>query len=70
VIVIVCGPPAVGKTTITNRVHERLAAAGTDFETVRSDEFSRHTYEQMYERVAESGTDWLLDGTFYKPEVG
>ena len=65
-IVIVCGPPAAGKTTLTNRVYERLATAGVDFKVVRSDEFSRRTYEQMYERVAESGTDWLLDGTFYE----
>ena len=67
-IVIVCGPPAAGKTTLTNRVHKRLATAGADFKVVRSDEFSRRTYEQMYEQVAESGTDWLLDGTFYEQE--
>lgn len=67
-IVLLCGPPGSGKTTIATGVEERLAARGTPIHTLHSDEFARRTYERMYERVAESGEDWLLDGTFYKRE--
>ncbi len=51
------------------RVAERLAAAGTPFEVLHSDDFSRRTYERLYDRVAEyPDGDWLLDGTFYRRE--
>lgn len=67
-IVLLCGPPGTGKTTIARGVRERLAARGLSIRLLHSDEFSRRTYEQMYEQVAGSGEDWLLDGTFYKRE--
>ncbi|WP_224268415.1 AAA family ATPase [Haloprofundus salinisoli] len=68
-ILIVCGPPGAGKTTVSARAAERLAAVGTPFEVLHSDDFSRRTYERLYDRVAERpDDDWLLDGTFYRRE--
>lgn len=67
-ILLFCGPPGAGKTTLAERVRERLAGAGRAFAIVHSDEFSRRTYERMYERVADEGGDWILDGTFYRGE--
>lgn len=66
-IVLVCGPPASGKTTIATRGRERLVERGHDFRILHSDDFARRTYEQMHERVrADLHADWLLDGTFYE----
>ncbi|MHC3437702.1 AAA family ATPase [Natrialbaceae archaeon A-gly3] len=67
VIVVICGSPAAGKSTLTERVRKRLGAAGRTVHTVHSDDFSRRTYERMYERVATGPEDgiWLVDGTFY-----
>ena len=67
-IVILCGPPSVGKTTIAIRVRNCLTTAGFRFEVVHSDEFAQRTYDQMYNRVQGSNTNWILDGTFYKQE--
>lgn len=64
-IVVICGPPGAGKTTVAERAHERLADRGIDLRLLHSDEFSRRTYERIYERVEGSDDDWLLDGTFY-----
>jgi adenylylsulfate kinase len=67
VILIVCGPPGAGKTTIATGLGDRLGAAGRDFELLHSDDFSRDTYGQLHERVdADPEADWLLDGTFYE----
>jgi adenylylsulfate kinase len=68
---VLCGPPGVGKTTIAERLQNRLRDEGHDFRVLHSDDFSRNTYEQMYERVteADSETDWILDGTFYRREL-
>jgi adenylylsulfate kinase len=69
VIVLVCGPPAVGKTTIATRARERLAAAGIPFRLLHSDDFSRRTYDRLYAAVAEAPEeDWIVDGTFYREE--
>ena len=66
-IVAVCGPPAAGKTTLVGRLHDRLAAEGVAVSTLHSDDFSRRTYERMYDRVtAAPEMHWLLDGTFYR----
>lgn len=66
-ILIICGPPGSGKSTIVNRLHERLRDRGEDVRILHSDDFSRNTYRQMYDRVAEDPqADWILDGTFYK----
>lgn len=66
--VVLYGPPATGKTTLATELHGRLRARGYEFERLCSDEFSRRTYEQMYERVVNSDADWLIDGTFYRRE--
>jgi tRNA uridine 5-carbamoylmethylation protein Kti12 len=69
VIVLVCGPPAAGKTTIAARARERLAADGRPFRLLHSDEYSRRTYEQLSATVAEDpDADWIVDGTFYRRE--
>jgi len=65
-IVIVYGPPGVGKTTVAHRVRERLTEAGLSFEIVGSDAFARRTYERIYDRVRSSSADWILDGTFHE----
>ena len=69
-ILVLCGPPGVGKTTIAERLQSRLREEGPEFRILHSDDFSRNTYEQMYERVtdADPETDWILDGTFYRRE--
>jgi adenylylsulfate kinase len=70
VILILCGPPGVGKTTVAERLQSRFRDEGRDFRLLHSDDFSRNTYEQLYERVTEAdpATDWILDGTFYRRE--
>ena len=68
-IVILSGPPASGKTTLATGLQERLAARGHEFELLHSDDFARRTYEQMYDRVTDSGADWILDGTRYAREI-
>lgn len=65
-LVLFCGPPASGKTTLATRLRERLAARGREFGILHSDDFSRRPYERMYERVRDAGGDWILDGTFYQ----
>lgn len=69
-IVILCGPPGVGKTTVATRLVECLEERGLSVELVHSDEFSSPTYERMYGHVrdANGSGDWLLDGTFYRRE--
>jgi tRNA uridine 5-carbamoylmethylation protein Kti12 len=66
VIVVVCGPPAAGKTTVANRLSDRLADRGHRVRVVDSDEFARDTYDRMYERVTDAGDDWVVAGTFYR----
>lgn len=69
VIVLVCGPPAVGKTTVATRVRERLEAGGHPFRPLHSDDYSRRTYEHLSAAVAgDPDADWIVDGTFYRTE--
>lgn len=66
-IVVVCGPPAAGKTTLVDRVETRLAAERVDVATLHSDDFSTDTYDRLYDRVAAAPErDWIVDGTFYR----
>ncbi|WP_459807759.1 ATP-binding protein [Halopiger thermotolerans] len=70
-ILVICGPPGAGKTTLTNRVRERLEAREVPVavETLHSDDFSSRTYERLYERAREATADLtLVDGTFYRRE--
>lgn len=67
-IVLLCGPPGVGKTTLATRVVDRLRAHGAAIGLLHTDDFASRTYERMYERVEREGEDWLLDGTFYRRE--
>jgi tRNA uridine 5-carbamoylmethylation protein Kti12 len=66
VIVVVCGPPATGKTTVANRLRDRLADRGREVRVLDSDEFARDTYDRMYERVTDAGGNWIVAGTFYR----
>lgn len=68
VILVVCGPPGVGKTTIATALAERLEARGEAVCLHHSDAFSSRTYEQLYERARADPEDALtvVDGTFYK----
>ncbi|SIS09016.1 adenylylsulfate kinase [Natronorubrum thiooxidans] len=67
-ILVICGPPGAGKTTIATTLAERLEARGELVRLYHSDAFSRRTYEQLYERAREDPEDvlTLVDGTFYK----
>lgn len=66
VLVVLCGPPGAGKTTLARGLRERLAARGREFGVLHSDDFARRPYDRLYERVREAGGDWILDGTFYR----
>ncbi|RKD93487.1 ATP-binding protein [Halopiger aswanensis] len=70
-IVVICGPPGAGKTTLTNRVRERLETRDVPVavETLHSDDFSSRTYDQLYERARDATAEiTLVDGTFYRRE--
>jgi len=68
-IVILCGPVGAGKTTVCERLMTRLDEKGFDFKMIHSDDFSTHTYDQMFDRVKGSDDNWILDGTFYKEDI-
>lgn len=56
-ILIIYGLAGVEKTTIATKLRERLAERGHSFRILHSDQFSRNTYDQMYEWVENSDDD-------------
>ena len=69
-ILVICGPPGAGKTTLTTRLRRRLEDRGVAAATYHSDDFSSRTYERLYERARDAPADELtiVDGTFYRRE--
>ncbi len=66
-IILFCGPPASGKSTIVERFVEKLQ----DYRLINSDEFKRKTYRHMFietERWTGKVRYLILNGTFYKKE--
>ena len=67
-MIVICGPPGVGKTTIATRVRDRLAERDVPVRLYHSDDFSSRTYEQLAEQAssAPAAGVTLVDGTFYR----
>lgn len=67
-ILVICGPPGAGKTTIATALAGRLETRGEPVRLHHSDAFSSRTYEQLYERARADPdeTITIVDGTFYK----
>jgi predicted kinase len=75
-LVVVCGLPGVGKTTVARMIADRLGVEPLRTDVVRrelfpdptySDEERRAVYEALFDRARERldrGTDVVLDGTF------
>lgn len=68
VILVVCGPPGVGKTTVATRLRDRLETRGETVRVHHSDDVSRRTYERLYDRAVDDPDDaiTIVDGTFYR----
>ncbi|MEF8776528.1 MAG: hypothetical protein V5A43_08525 [Haloarculaceae archaeon] len=49
-------------------LRDRLAARGLPYGILDSEEFSRDTYERIYDRAQDSSANWPLAATFYKSE--
>ncbi|MGB9964764.1 AAA family ATPase [Halobacterium hubeiense] len=79
-VVVVCGLPGAGKTTVAERVADRLGAELLRTDVVRTDLFEepaytdaelRAVYEELFERAADAvrgGDSVVLDGTFQHRE--
>ena len=75
-LVVVCGLPGAGKTTVAEAAADRLGATLLRTDVVRKELFgdpqysareSRSTYEEVFDRAGETlaaGESTVLDGTF------
>jgi hypothetical protein len=79
-LVVTCGLPGVGKTTVAEAVADRLDAALHRTDVVRKELLSepqyteaetRRVYDELFDRgqaAVESGRDVVLDGTFFRAD--
>ena len=67
-MIVICGPPGAGKTTIATHVRRRLTERDVPVRVFHSDAFSSRTYEQLAEQAVSAPTAGitLIDGTFYR----
>lgn len=65
-IILICGPPGVGKTAVATLLQEHLRRRDISFEMLDSDQFNSDPYRQLFERVSDSDGNWIIAGTFYK----
>ncbi len=75
-LVLVCGPPGTGKSTVAERVTDRLNGRRLRTDVVRKERFpdpeytaaeSAAVYDELFDRAreaVEAGDDVVLDGTF------
>jgi len=80
-LVVVCGPPGVGKSTVAEAVADRLAAERLRTDVVRrdvapnpsyTDAERRMVYDELFDRgrsVLDEGKSLVLDGTFQYEEA-
>ncbi len=75
-VVVVCGPPGVGKSTVSRRLADRLGSVVIRTDVLRkelfaepdySDAETEQTYEALFEQIGsivEDGQSAVVDGTF------